>query len=107
VVTGYGDRHWLYRLLRVRLLQAAPVPAAALGTLLAEELGALLAAGRVEDRLLAADGPLTDVELHRSRMEALAVRAGERLEDAALAGWLAAPLAVPVRHHLELEPALF
>ncbi|HEX7037704.1 MAG TPA: hypothetical protein VF210_18180 [Pseudomonadales bacterium] len=106
-VAGYGDRHWLYRLLRVRLIQAAPMSAAALGALLAEELGALLAAGAVEDALLAAEGPLADLELHRIRIAALAVRAGEHLDDSALARWLAAPLAVPVRHHLELGPALF
>lgn len=109
VVSGYADRQVLYRLLRARLVvEGSGLPAGAVVPLLLDEVIALLAAGSIERCLLSGRGVPTAEEIVtalRAADREIALQPG-RTGSARPGAWLVPALAVPVRHEIELEPAL-
>jgi hypothetical protein len=111
IVSGYADRHWLYQLLRVRLLLAASGSRPGeLGLLLAEDVTGMLLAARLEDRLLAESSPApAPAEVETLLREALSLWPPDVAVDdelCYLVGLLFSAMAVPVVHAVQLAPAL-
>lgn len=110
VVSGYGDRHWLYRLLRIRLLLAASgCDYPALAVLLREDVTALLLAARFEDALLhpTAQGEVPVAALLGACLELFGAEI--EVDDGLgyLTGLLLPVVSAPVVHTVQLAPALF
>lgn len=111
VVSGYTDRHWLYRLLRHRLLAAAgDCDPADAGALLIDDVAGLLVTARLEDRLLErSDDSLSGTEVEALLRDALALWGPQVVVDddfGYLIGLLSPAMAVPVAHGAQLAPAL-
>lgn len=108
VTSGYADRHWLYRLLRAWLLSAGVCEPDELQGLLRDEVAGLLLAGRLEDRLLAPAQQTSGDEagVLRELVAGWDPGVGGAAEVAHLVNLIAAALAVPAVHHMQLPPAL-
>jgi hypothetical protein len=110
VVTGYGERHWLYRCLRARLLEAAGCNPRCLSRLLRDDVTALLLAARFESALLdRTTGGDWLARLAGVASACLAPFGPEVLTDDDLGyvtDLLTPVVATPVAHALHLGPAL-